>query len=208
MNCLSVFRILFIAALLAIPESAASATDSADGVRKVSCALYDIELPAHWNCEYTFDASGMSPMRGTLLYDSTGGETKCHLCYQSWSFFDKNHFEDSQTCHIRSYILPNGGKVDIELLRAILDRNSRHPGSWKKIENGYMKSVDGEDEGFKIGPAGPEKVVAYDRFIDVLLMGDKYVHHLLIIVPENRYRSDEKFRRSVDNIWKNFKLKK
>lgn len=208
MNCLSIFRLLFFAASLAIPVSVVSADDKAGGVRKESCALYDITLPAHWICEYPFDASGMPPVRGSLLYDATGGETKCHLCYQSWSFFDKNHFEDSQSCHIYSYILPKGGKVDIEFLKAMIDRQSRHPGSWKKIEHGYMKSIDMENEGFKIGAAGPEKVIAYDRCIDVLLEGDKYVHQLSISVPESRYRSDEKFRRAVDNVWKNWKLKK
>lgn len=208
MNCLSIFRILFITILLAIPVSAASADGNANGMRKESCALYDITLPEHWIRENPFDADGMPPVRGALLLDAVGGATKCHLRYQSWEFFDKNHFENSQYCSVNSYILPKGGKVDIELLRAMIDRRTKHPGTWKKIEHGYMKSVAAESEGFKVGIAGLEKVVAYDRFIDVLLEGSDYVHHLSISVPENRYRSDEKFRRTVDNIWKNLKLKK
>lgn len=208
MNCLSVFRILLIAALPAIPVSAASADDKAEGMRKESCALYEITLPAHWVREYPVDASGMSPVRGALLYDDHGGETKCHLCYQVWQFFNKSHYEDSEHCGIRSYILPDGSKVNIESLKAMLDRQSYHPGSWKKIEHGYMKSIDCNSEGFKAGPTGPEKVIAYERHIEVLLEGSDYVHHLSISVPEDRYRSDEKFRRSVDNVWKNWKLKK
>ena len=208
MNCLSIFRILFFAAMLAIPVSVVSADSNANIVRNESCALYDITLPAHWICEYPFDASGMPPVRGALLLDAIGGETKCHLCYQSWQFFDKNHFENSESCHIQSYILPDGGKVDIKFLKAMLDRQNSHPSAWKKIEHGYMKSAVLKNEGFKVGAAGLEKVVTYDRSIDVLLEGSDYVHHLSISVPENRYKSDEKFRRAVDNVWKNCKLKK
>lgn len=208
MNCLTIFRVLFFAAMLAIPVSVVSADGNANIARKESCALYDITLPSHWVREYPFDASGMPPVRGALLLDAIGGETKCHLCYQSWQFFDKNHYEDSESCHIYSYILPKGGKVDIEFLKAMIDRQSIRPGSWKKIEHGYMKSVDCKNEGFKIGAADPEKVIAYDRSIELLLEGSNYVHHLSISVPENRYKSDEKFRRAVDNVWKSWKLKK
>lgn len=208
MNCPSIFRILFFAAMLAIPVAVVSADGNANIARKESCALYDITLPAHWICEDPFDASGMPPVRGALLLDAIGGATKCHLCYQLWQFIDKNHFEDSESCHIQSYILPDGGKVDIEFLKAMLDRQSSHQSAWKKIEHGYMKSEVLKNEGFKVGAAGPEKVVAIDRSIDVLIEGSDYVHHLSISVPENRYKSDEKFRRAVDNVWKSWKLKK
>ncbi len=208
MNWSPILKILFFWAMMAIPMSVVSADSNANGVRKESCALYEITLPAHWIREYPFDASVMPPVRGALLLDAVGGAIKCHLCYQSWQFFDKNHFEDSQSCHIQSYILPGGGKVDIEFLRAMLDRQNRHPGSWNKIEKGYMMAAVAKNEGFKVGAVGLERVVAYNRFIDVLLEGSDYVHHLSIIVPESRYRSDEKFRRAVDNAWKNWKLKK
>ncbi len=199
---------LFFGAMLAIPVSVLSVESNANRVRKELCALYEITLPTHWIRESSFAVSGMPPVRGALLFDAAGSETKCHLCYQSWQFFDKNHFENAESCHIRSYILPDGGKVDIELLKTMLDRQNSHPGSWKKIDHGYMKSADAENEGFKVGAAGLEKVVTYDRFIDVLLEGSDYVHHLSIIVPEDRYRSDEKFRQVIDIIWKNWRLKK
>ncbi len=208
MNCLQIIRAVFVTAMMATCVSVASADGNANGVRKESCALYEITLPAHWIAGDPVSASAMPPVRGALLLDATGGETKCHLYYQSWQFFDKNHFEDSQSCHIQSYILPDGSKVDIDFLRAMLDRQSRHPGSWKKIEHGYMKTVVADHEGLKVGAAGFEKVVAYNRSIEVLLEGSDYVHHLSIIVPENRYRSDEQFRRAVDNIWKTWKMKK
>lgn len=208
MNWTPILRILFFGCMLAIPMSVVSANGNTNGVRKESCVLYEITLPEHWIREYPFDASGMPPVRGALLLDAVGSETKCRLCYQSWQFFDKNHFEDTQICYIQSYILPDGGKVDIEFLKTMLNRQNSHPGSWKKIEHGYIKSANAENEGYKVGATGLEKVVVNNHFVDVLLEGSNYVHHLSIIVPENRYKSDEKFRRAVDNVWKNWKLKK
>lgn len=208
MNCLKIFRAILIAVMLTTPLSALSVDDNASGARKESCSLYEITLPAHWVREYPVDASGMPPVRGALLLDAVGGETKCHLSYQVWKFFDKKHYENSEHCSIQSYILPKGGKVDIEFLKAMIDRQNTRPGTWKKIEHGYMKSEAAESEGFKVGAKGPEKVIAYDRFIDVLVEGSKYVHHLSINVPEERYRSDAKYRRAVDNVWKAWRLKK
>lgn len=210
MNCLTIFKVIFVAAMLATPVSAVSADDNATGVSKVSCPLYDISLPSHWICENPFDAAGMPPVRGALLLDAVGGETKCHLCYQSWKFFDINHIDDSQSCYIQSYILPSGDKPDIEFVKAMRDRQSEHRGSskWIKVEQGYMKSSAVKNEGMKVTAKGFEKVVTHDREIEVLREGREYVHLLTISVPENRYKSDVKFRRIVDNVWKSWKLKK
>lgn len=199
-----------MAALLAAPLSAASADDRAGGVSKVSCTLYDIELPSNWICKDSFDAAGMPPVRGALILDAVGGETKCHLYHQKWEDFDINHLDDIQYCYIESYILPSGGKPDFEVFRGMAERQSKHKGSskWIKIEGGYMKSSDVKNEGMKVGKKGVEKVVTHDRDIIVLREGREYIHRLSISVPESRYRSDEKFRRTVDNVWKNWKLKK
>lgn len=208
MNWQPIIKTLFFWVMLAIPVYVVSADGNATGARKESCALYEVTLPTHWHRENPVDASGMPPVRGALLLDAVGGKTKCHLSYQKWQFFDRNHLEDAECCHIQSYILPDGGKVNIEFLKAMLDRQNSHPGSWKKIEHGYMKSSAVKNEGFKVGAAGPEKVVTHDRSIEVLLEGRNYVHHLSISVPEKRYKSDENFRRAVDNVWKSWKLKK
>ncbi len=210
---LSIIRIVFMAVLLATSVSAVSAEDNATGVCKASCALYDITLPTYWIGEDLLDADGMPPVRGALLYDAAGGETKCHLSYQSWSFIDLNHLDDTQSCHIKSYILPSGSKPDVSVLRAMLDRQNerlnKHVGRpWIKIEGGYMKSSEIINEGMVIRAKGPEKVVTRDRSIIVLREGREYVHLMSITVPESRYKSDEKFRRTVDNVWKNWTLKK
>lgn len=210
MNCQLISRFIFIATMLATSLSAVSGEDYPTGVRNESCKLYDIEIPVNLIREYPFDANGMPPVRGTLLYDDTGGETKCHLSYQSWQYIDLNHLDDTQHCVIYSYRLPKGGEPEIELLKGIENRNSNHPKSskWIKIERGYMKSAYVKNRGMKMTKKGIEKVITHDRSIKVLLEGREYMHLLDITVPENRYRTDEKFRGIVDNIWKNWKLKK
>lgn len=192
---------------------ALSANDNASGVSKVSCPLYDIAVPSHWICKAPFGADGMPPVRGALLLDATGGQTKCHLYHMSWESFDIDHPKDAQSCGIDSYILPSGAKPDIEFVKAMIDRWHKHRDSsnseWIKIERGYMKSSCVKNEGMKVGKKGGiEKVITHDRTIEVMREGREYVHILKIAVPENKYKSDEKFRRTVDNIWKNWKVKK
>lgn len=210
MNCPLIIRMVFLAAILSTPFFAVSADNYATGVRKESCKLYDIVLPENWISKDAIDAAGMPPTCGALLLDATGGETKCHLSHQKWQFFDINHLDDTQYCNIESYILPSGAKPDFKVVWDMIDRRSHYPASskWIRIEGGYMKSLDVENEGWKVTTKGLEKVVNQDRCIDVLREGPKYVHHLHICVPAKRYRTDENFRRMVDNVWKNWKLKK
>lgn len=210
MNCLTMIKMLFVAAMLATPFMAVSADEVVPEVSKVSCALYDVDIPSYWISKDSFDADGMPPVRGALLLDAVGGQTKCHLNYQYWQYLDKNHLDDIQGCSINSYILPSGDKPDFELAWGMIDRSTKRYGSkWIKIEGGYMKSAPNvKNEGMKVGTKGLEKNVNYDREIVVVREGPKYVHVLSISVPESRYGSDVKFRRMVDNVWKSWKLKK
>lgn len=210
MNCPLIIRIVLLTAMLSTPFFAVPADNYAKGVRKESCKLYELELPENWISEDPIDASGMPPTRGALLYDDNGGETKCHLSYQSWKFFDINHIDDKQSCRIGSYILPSGVKPDIKLVRGMVDRQNSCPASskWIKIEGGYMKSMEVRNEGWKVTPKGLKQLFTDDRVIFVVREGREYVHRLEICVPAKRYRSDENYRRMVDNIWKNWKLKK
>lgn len=210
-NCLLIIRIAFVAVMLAFTATSFAADINTKGVRTVSCALYDITLPANWMCKNPLDASGMPPVREALLLDAEGGETKIHLRYQSWELFDINHLDDTQHCSIQCYILPSGNKPDFEAVKAMISRRqSNRSGSskWIKIEQGYMTSSDVKNEGMKIGTAGIEKVVTHDRVIEVLREGHEYVYHLTIQVPESKYKSDANFRRTVNNVWKSFRLKK
>ncbi len=209
MNCPLIIRILFLTALLSTPFFAVPADNYAKGVRKESCKLYELELPENWISEDPIDASGMPPTRGALLYDDAGGETKCHLSHQSWKFFDINHIDDAQSCHIESYILPSGAKPNIKLVRRKACLPPQYPSSkWIKIEGCYMKSMEVRNEGWKVTPKGLKQLFTDDRVILVVREGREYVHLLEICVPAKRYRSDENYRRMVDSIWKNWKLKK
>ncbi len=213
MNYPAIIRAAVVAALLATPLAEVLAEDNATGVRKTSCTLYDIETPAHWICTEAFDANGNPPVRGALILDAIGGQTKCHLRHQHWRFFDKNNFTDAQSCDIESYILPSGDKPDFDSVWAMIDRRSshKHPASskWIKIERGYMRASYVTDVGMKVSKKGVlEKVTNHDRNIIVVREGREYVHVLSMSVPASRYRSDEKFRRKVDNVWKNWKLKR
>lgn len=196
-------------AMLAIPASVVSADGDAYEVRKVSCPLYDITLPASWICEYPFDAAGMPPVRGALLLGADGDETKCHLRYQSWGYCDINHTQDTQHCIIYNWTLPSGEKPDFEFVKAMIDRRENGSLKWVKIEGGYVSSSVRMSEGIKIEKnGGIKKVASRNRSIKVMREGREYVHLLEIRVPESRYESDEKFRRMVDNAWKSWKVKK
>ena len=185
MNCPLIIRMVFLAAILSTTVFAVSADNYTTVVRKESCKLYDIVLPENWISEDAIDAAGMPPTRGALLLDAIGGETKCHLSHQSWQLLDMNHLDDTQSCHIQSYILPSGAKPDFKVVRDMIDRQSHYLASskWIKIEGGYMKSSDEENEGWKVTTKGLEKVVTHVRFIDVLREGPKYVHYMHICVP-------------------------
>lgn len=211
MNYLTLIKILFFAAMLATPVVAVSADGNSTGVSKVSCALYDIDMPSHWICEDPFDADGMPPVRGALILDAVGGQTKSHLHHQLWKCFDINHVDDTQHCSVYGYILPSGDKPDFELVWGMINRRTKRYGSeWVKVEGGYMKSAPNvKNVGMKVNKNGAlEKSDTNDRVIVVVREGSKYVHVLEITVPESRYRSEENFRHMVDNVWKSWKLKK